>query len=327
LKAVLRLPMLFALLGLSLSLSAAPDAVTLLQNGRANEALQVLNAQVRDHPNDARAYNLMCRSYYEVEQWPEAIRAAEKSLMLDSQNSEYHQWLARSDGRKAESAGVFAAISLVRKVKAEFEKAVALDPAGKNLSARADLAEFYIEAPFIMGGDKAKARRLADFVMNHDPALAHYIRGELTEKQNAKGEAEREYKAAVEASGNQAHYWVMLAAFYRRSGRLDEMQATVARSLSAPQKDGLALFDGAQVLLAGGRNFPEATRMFREYLAGNDLAEDGPALEAHYLLGLLLEKQGDPKSAAGEYRAALALGSNYRPAQDALARVVGCARC
>lgn len=320
-KVVFPLVILFSVLGFSVAASALPDATALLQSGRANEALELLDAQIRNNPNDARAYNLLCRVYYQIEQWPDAIRAAEKSVALAPQDSEYHQWLARSYGRKAESAGVFAALSLVRKVKNEFEKAVALDPEGKNLSVRADMAEFYIEAPFFMGGDKAKARRMADFVMDLDPALAHYIRAEIEEKQNARGQAESEYKAAIQASGEQAHYWIMLAAFYRRAGRLDEMQATIAKSLSAPRQDGLPVFDGAQVLFVGGRNFPEAIRMFRQYVSDGHVGEDDPLFQAHYLLGQLLEKQGDTKAAAGEYHAALAMASNYRLAQDALARM------
>jgi tetratricopeptide (TPR) repeat protein len=313
--------LLFALLAFPLAASAGPDAALLLQNGRANEALQVLNSQVQNNPNDARAYNLICRVYFQLEHWDDAIHAAERSVALDSQESEYHQWLARAYGRKAEAAGAVTALTLVRKVKAEFEKAVALDQAGKNLSARADLAEFYIDAPYIMGGDKTKAKHLADFIMNQDPALAHYVRGQLEEKQNAKEHAEEEYKAAIEASGNRAHYWVMLATFYRRSGRLDEMEAAIAKSLSAPRKDGIPLFDGASALLTAGRNFQGAIRMLRQYLSLDDPAEDGPAFQAHYFLGLLLEKQRDLKAAAGEYRAALALASEYRPAQEALARV------
>jgi tetratricopeptide (TPR) repeat protein len=153
---------------LSLSALAAPDAMSLLQNGKADQALQVLNSQVQRNPNDAEAYNLMGRVYFQLEQWDDAIRVAEKSVALAPGNSEYHQWLGRIYGEKAETVGkvhFVSAISLVRKVKAEFEKAVALDPDGKNLSARSDLAEFYTEAPSIMGGDKAKAKALAESMM------------------------------------------------------------------------------------------------------------------------------------------------------------------
>ena len=304
-----------------LASATEPDAVSLLQNGRANQALQVLNARIQKDANDAQAYNLMARVYFQLEQWDDAIHAAEKSVVLAPQVSEYHQWLARACGEKAEAAGPVSAFSLVRRVKSEFEKAVALDPDGKNLSARVDLAEFYIEAPYVMGGDKGKARHIADFISQHDPALSHYILAKLEEKQNARNRAENEYQAAIEASGNMAKYWVMLGSFYRRVGRADDMESAVNKSLKAKQDEGVSLFDGATLLMNGGRNFPQAMQMLRRYLSLDDPAEDGPAFQAHYFLGVLLEKQGDAKAAVAEYRAALALASDYKRAQEALARL------
>lgn len=312
------------LLTLSVPGVAGPDAMSLLQNGRADQALQVLNSQIQANPNDARAYNLMGRVYYQLEHWDDAIRAAEKSVALAPDVSEYHQWLGRIYGEKAETIGkvhFISAISLVRKVKAEFERALTLDPDAKNLSARADLAEFYTEAPSIMGGDKAKAKTLAEFVLKLDPALGHSMLGRIHEKQGAKDHAEQEYKAAIEASNNLARYWISLGSFYRRAGRFDEMQSAVNKALTARREAGIALFDGASLLMNGGRDFPQAIKMFRQYLGPDDPAEDGPAFQAHYLLGSLLEKQGDVKAAAEEYRAALALASEYKPAQDALARL------
>ena len=315
---------LLALLVFSIPLVAEQDPAALVRDGKADQAIRVLNAQIQKNPNDALAYNLLGRVYFQLEHWDDAIHAEEKSVALSGQTSEYHQWLGRAYGKKADTVGKLhpiSAISLVRKVKAEFEKAVALDEAGKNLSARADLVEFYSEAPSIMGGDKTKARHLADFIVARDPALGHSLYGMLQEKQNARDKAEQEYKAAIQSSNNLAHYWITLASFYRRVGRLEDMQVAIDKSLTARREEGISLFDGASMLMTAGRNFPAAIKMFRSYLSLEDPAEDGPAFQAHYFLGSLLEKQGDLKAAAAEYRAALALASDYKPAQDALARL------
>src|SRR5205807_6851443 len=98
-------------------------------------------------------------------------------------------------------------------------------------------------------GDKAKARKLAEAVMQHNPALAHYMLGRLEEKHGTKDKAEAEYKAAIEASGNLAAYWVDLAAFYRRSGRLNDMEAAVNKSQAARLEAAIPLFDAATLLL------------------------------------------------------------------------------
>jgi tetratricopeptide (TPR) repeat protein len=290
----------------------------LVRTGRAEEALRILNAEVHSHPQDAAAYNLLSRTYYQLEIWDTALRMSEKSVALDPKNSLYQQWLGRTAGRKAENSNPFTAFGLARRVKVAFEKSVALDP--NNIAARADLAEYYLEAPAFLGGDKGKARQQGDAVLPQDPGLANYIYARVEEKQGS-GRAEEQYKKAIAASGNAARYWVELAYYYRRAGRPQDMELALTQSRSAAHHDGMAAFDGAFVLLRTGRSYPAAVQMMRQYLSGDDLSEDGPAFRAQYLLGELLEKQGDPQGAAQEFRSALALAPQFRPARDALARV------
>jgi len=298
--------------------AADTEASSLLKAGKADEALRVLHATIAHSPDDARAYNLLCRVYFQLELWDDSVRMAEKAVALDPQNSSYHLWLGRAMGRKAEGANPFTAFNLARKVKSEFERAVALD--GNNLRARSDLSEFYVEAPAILGGDKKKARQQADFVARHDPALGSYISARVDEKLGT-GRAETEYKKAVAASSEPSHYWVELAHFYRRTGRFNEMEYAVNQSLATAHEGEVTEFDAASLLLHAGRNFPGAIQMLRRYVAKDDPAEEGPAFQAHYLLGILLERQSRKKEAAAEFQAALDLASQYRPARDALARV------
>ena len=296
----------------------APPPEALLKTGRADEALRALNAEVQTHPNNAAAFNLLSRLYYQLEIWDTALRMAEKSVALDPRNSLYQQWLGRAAGRKAENSNPFTAFGLARRVKVAFERAVALDPG--NIGARADLAEYYLEAPAFLGGDRNKARQQGDAILPQEPGLANYIYARVEEKQGS-GRAEEQYKKAIAASGNAARYWVELAYYYRRAGRPQEMEWALNQSLTATQHDGMPAFDGAFILLRSGRNFPGAVHMLRQYLSGEDLSEEGPAFRAQYLLGELLEKQGDRQGASEEFRSALALAPQFRPARDALARV------
>jgi tetratricopeptide (TPR) repeat protein len=312
---------LFAIL-ISFVIGAAAGADTdpeaLLRSGRPAEALQVLNTTLEQSPNDARAYNLLCRVYVQLEIWENAVRMAEKSVVLDPGNSTYHLWLGRAMGRKAEESNSFTAFNLARKVRAEFERAVALD-AG-NLPARSDLSEYYLEAPGFLGGDKTKAKQQADYVAKHDLALATYMYARVEEKQGNTG-AEAAYKKAIAASSNPSHYWVELAHFYRRAGRFADMEAAVTQSLATARPGEVTEFDSASLLLNAGRNFAGAAQMLRHYISQNEASEDGPVFKAHYLLGLLLEKQGQKKEAAAEFMAASNLAPQYKPARDALAHV------
>ncbi len=81
-----------------------------------------------------------------------------------------------------------------------------------------------------------------------------------------------------------------------------------------------ALMDGASVLLRTGRDYALGVRLLHRYLSSPP-AEAAPVFKVHYLLGQLLEKQGDRQAAAEEYRASLGLAHNFTRAQDALKRV------
>lgn len=81
-----------------------------------------------------------------------------------------------------------------------------------------------------------------------------------------------------------------------------------------------SLMDAAGLLLRTSRNPALAVRLLRRYFSLGPV-EEGPAFKAHDLLGQLLEKQGDQRAAAGEYRAALALFHGYAPAEEDLKRV------
>lgn len=297
---------------------ADPDPEALVKAGQADQALHVLHGELQSHPDNAAAYNLLSRVYFQLEQWDMAVRMAEKSVALEPRNSLYHQWLGRAAGRKAENSNPFTAFGLARRVKVEFERAVALD--GRNFSARSDLTEYYLEAPGFLGGDKNKARAQADAVAAHDPALAQYLYAKVEEKQGS-GRAEELYKKAIAASDNAAQYWIELAYYYRRAGRPQDMQSAIASARTAAHHDGMPAYDGAFLLLRTGHNFPSAIEMLRRYLDGSDLSEDGPSFHAHYLLGELLEKQGDYQRAIEEFRAAQTLAPQFRPARDALAHI------
>jgi tetratricopeptide (TPR) repeat protein len=297
---------------------ADADPVALLKAGRADQALHALNITIAHNPKDARAYHLLSRVYFQLELWDNSMHMAEKAVALDPQNSSYHLWLGRAIGRKAEEANPFTAFGLARKVKSEFERAVALD-AG-NLPARSDLSDFYLEAPGILGGDKNKAKQQADYVAKRDPALASYMYARVAEKQGDTG-AEAGYKKAIAASSAPGHYWIELAHFYRRANRLGDMESALNQSVAAARPGDFTEYDAAILLLHSGRNYAGAAQMLRHYVSQEDPAEDGPAFRAHYLLGIVLEKQGKKKEAAAEFQTALNMASLYRPAQDALARV------
>jgi tetratricopeptide (TPR) repeat protein len=313
----LRLIGLLSLL-LALPFAAAQTPQDLLSTGHVDQALQTLEQQIQTAPT-AEAYNLLCRAHFELGAWDAGIPACEKAVALEPNSGLYHLWLGRIYGEKADRAGFLTAAGLAKKVRAEFERAVELSP--NNWEARTDLAEFYLEAPAIVGGGKDKAREQAALLAPLNPAMAHWVIGRIAERNKDNAAAEREYRAAIEASHGGARAWVNLAGFYRHANRFDDMEQALRAMESSPLDRPAALVDGASILLRAGRDYPMAIRLVRRYIGSPTTAEEAPVFKARCLLGELFEKQGDRPAAAEEFRASLALAHNYRQAQEGLNRV------
>jgi tetratricopeptide (TPR) repeat protein len=301
-------------------LAAADDsAPALLAAGRADDAITSLHSKINTSPNDAPSHNLLCRAYFSTGDWDRGIPACEKAVALDPNNSRYHMWLGRIYGEKADAVNFMSAASLAGKVRTEFEAAVRLDP--NNVDARSDLGEFYLEAPGIVGGGRDKAEAQIQQLAALDPAKADYLKGRLAEKKKDSATAEREYRAAIEASHGSALTWFNLALFFRHQQRWNEMEDAIQHAVSAQVDRPEIIMESGEILLRSGRNFPAAVQYLRRYLALNSKVEEAPAFKAHYLLGTALEKQGDKQGAAQEYRAALSLAKNFSRAQEALDRL------
>lgn len=297
------------------SAASAQAPATLIAQGKVDDAIEALQRRINAVPNDAEAHNLLCRAYFSLGEWDKGIPSCEQAISLDPQNGLYHLWLGRIYGEKADSVNPFSAMNLAGKVRNQFEAAAQLSP--KNVDAHTDLAEFYVEAPGIVGGGTDKAEAQARLLEDLDPAKAHWVRGRLAQKKKDMATAEKEFRAAIDASKGGALAWFNLALFYRKNQQWDQMEQTIAKAVAAPLDRPEVVMESGDVLLRAGRNFSLATQLLRRYLAGNTV-EEGPAFRAHYLLGSLLEKQGDSAAAAQEYRAALALAKNYSKAREAL---------
>jgi tetratricopeptide (TPR) repeat protein len=301
--------------------ATAQSAKQLLVSGRVDEAISTLQQQTGQSPqasHEAEDHNLLCRAYFMVEDWDHGISECERAVALAPNNSDYHLWLGRAYGEKADRSKFISAAGLAKKVRAEFERAVQLDP--QNWEARADLAEFYIEAPPIVGGGKEKAQAQAAALASLNPAIGYYVSGRIAEKNKDNSAAEAEYRAAIGASQGGAHAWLNLALFYRHQNRLDDMEQALRTMESRPPDQPESLMDGGAILLRTGRDSKLGVELVRKYLSAPTV-EQGPAFKAHYLLGELLEKQGDRQGAAEQYRAALNLAHEYKKADEALKRI------
>jgi len=288
-----------------------------LQAGNADVAITQLDSVLKADPNNARAYNLLCRVEYTLKEFDQAAGHCEKAVSLDPQNAEYHHWLGRATGERASRASFLNAYSLAKKTRSEFETAIKLDP--RDADALSDLGEFYKEAPGVVGGGIDKAQAIAKQLDSVDPARAHYLRAIIAEKNNDFATAEQELKAALTGASHPAFQWMSLASFYRHQSRWDEMEAAIKNGEAAAAHDrraAVALSNGASVLARANRQPDVAIRLYQAYLASPDKTEEAPAFDVMVRLATLLSQTGDQAGAQREKADALAVAHAYKPAQE-----------
>lgn len=287
-----------------------------LQAGEADKALTLLNALARPG-GPAEAYNLRCRVEFTLEQWDRAASDCEQAVKMDGENSGDHMWLGRALGEKASRASFLSAYSLGKRVRGEFEEAVRLNP--RNVEALADLGEFYYSAPGVVGGGVQKAEGVAAQLDRIDPVRAHELRAHIAMEKKDSGTAERELKEMIAVSAHPAFEWMKLASFYRHGERWTEMESAIRSGESAAGRDkraGVALYNGASILMKTNRDPARAAGMLEAYLAGSVKTEEAPAFVAYTKLARLKEQLGDTAAASRDRAAALALAHDYKPALD-----------
>jgi tetratricopeptide (TPR) repeat protein len=285
--------------------------------GQADDAIKRLRQILGSNNQNGEAHNLYCRVSLQLDAWDDAVDHCERAVNISQDNSSYHLWLGRAYGAKAERASMFSAYGLARKLKAEFENAVRLDP--RNAEALSDLGEFYVSAPAVVGGGISKAEALAPKLEAVDAIRGHELRAQIADSDKNYALAETELKAAISASRNPADEWMGLASFYRKHERWDEMVQAIKTGLAADKAHTVAQVDGASTLIRTQRELQMAAQMLRDYITSSQKSEDAPAFRVHVELGKLLAKQGDQPGAKREFQAALALAHDYKPAASQLA--------
>ena len=155
--------LLFSIIGIAGALPANQDAIPpviepLYASASYSRAAEELQAAVGRTPKDAFLYYWLGRCYFEVRHFDLSISSWESAIGLDSARSEYHDWLGRAYGRKAEEdshSKIASALSMARRTHHQFEVAVQLD--ATNVDVQRDLIAFMASAPSNLGGGEERA--------------------------------------------------------------------------------------------------------------------------------------------------------------------------
>lgn len=248
-----------------------------------------------------------------------AVTYLEKAVSLNPRSSEYYDWLGKAYGTQAQQASKFKQMSLAKKTKSAWEKAVALDP--ENIEARQDIIMYYLQAPGFMGGSKTKAREQALEIKKRSAFRGALNMASVCAEMRDQTCAETELKSAITNFPDSSAGYRALTELYVSAKQYDRAFATIGMRLLAKPADPVALYSYGRTASISGQNLERGEQALRAYIAAP--LSSPPVANAHYRLGLILEKRGDKEGAKREYRAAVQLNPHYDEAKKALRAVGG----
>jgi tetratricopeptide (TPR) repeat protein len=283
-------------------------------------AIASLSATAGAQTNEAQAHY---ESGASASQRGEPERAAaefEKAIALRPSVAQYHDRLGNAYSQMALSAGMFERVSLAKKAKAEWERAVQLDP--DLISARQTLIEFHLMAPAMMGGSDGEAKRQAAEIRRRDAIAGYSAMARIHTAADRDDLARHEYDEMLKAHGQSPRarylygvYLMLTAKDYRKAA------AAFESALKLDPAYMPAYFQLGHVAALAGESFPRGEEALKKYLGYRPKDDEPSTARAHYWLGGIYEKQHRVREARASYTASLAINATQKDVREALKRV------
>jgi tetratricopeptide (TPR) repeat protein len=298
-------------------LRAAHEA---FEAGDYTKAAQLLRAASEENPRDGEIQFLLAKTYYESQEHDAAIASAEKAVAINPQSSLYHEWLGKAYGEKAGHAAMFSALSLAKKARKEFARAVELDE--RNLSAYQALIEFDCSAPGIAGGGEDKARPEIARVAALDAAEGHYAEGNCRRQKKDYAVADAEFAKALELHPKSVELLYDIGDHAMKHSQPQVLAMVAEQGEAIAPADPRAEFYRAVGWILQKEQPDDCERLLRDYLRRAPLRSTfPPPWRAHEWLGRLYENQQKSQAAIQEYEASLKLDAKNKNAREALKRL------
>jgi len=242
------------------------------ETGNYSMALTTVTAALSAAPQNPSLHYWALRSYYELRDYDHAVTHGETAVKLDPQNAEYSRWLGRAYGGKAEESRSFF---IARKVKQAFEAAVHLAPT--SIPARRDLMEFLAEAPWIVGGDKRKAKEQVDVISKIDPVEGHLAQGAYLAADKKWKEAEAEYAAVLDVRAHSLESYLEAAQFFADRKDAHQIDRAIEAARRINSRDPRLDYFSAVSLILRRNELPTAEKLLQSYVSNVPQRSDYPS--------------------------------------------------
>lgn len=294
------------------------EAVNLYDHGKYQQALQILS-QKNTSQDDGEVRLWLGKAHLKLRKWDDAIRELQEAARIDPSNGKYHHWLGRAYGEKALHVSFLSSSGWARKVAQEFETAVELSP--RNMEARFDLLQFYLEAPGMLGGGKHKAGAEAKEIAAIDPMQGYRARAMVYEQDKKWAEARQQLTQATTEFPNDAVAFTNLADFLLDRRDYAGAESSAGKALELDRGNTKAQFIQSAAAVGLIRDLPAAQKSLSE-LTARPLGDSDPGFEdVYYWLGRAYQEDGKSSEARQAFQTALKFDPEHKAAQTALSHI------
>jgi Tfp pilus assembly protein PilF len=191
---------------------------------------------------------------------------------------------------------------LAPKVKNAFKRAVELNP--KLVPARIGLAQYYLMAPSIMGGDEDQGWRELDEIVKQDELQGRLMKARFYERYKKPAEAEKEWKTLTSLKSKDWRVWKEYGYFHMRAKRPAEAVICFQKYVELRPDTADSYESLAEALLENGKPDQAIVQLRKS------LEIDKNFTAAIYYLGEAYQAKGQKKEAKEMYQRVLDDKSN-----------------
>ncbi|MBT8386504.1 MAG: tetratricopeptide repeat protein [Ignavibacteria bacterium] len=222
----------------STNVSELEKGINLFNQEKYDSAKEIFENILEDNDEMAEAHYYLGQCLLELGDLDEAIEHCEKAVELDDNNAEYHFELGVMYAEDARDASIFRAPFIAGDIKKQFERTIELDP--NHLQGRIGLAQFYLQAPGIAGGDIDKAFEQAKIVATMDEMQGGFLLSRIYIQKEDFNKAEAQLKKLEAKFGEDPEFYYFYNAygyFLLSQDRVDEAIEKFKKQVSlAPEE-------------------------------------------------------------------------------------------
>lgn len=328
----------------------------MVELGHDLQAKAVLTPMVEADPSNAEAILLLSKTLFGLGDLDGALKYAEQAIALNADSADAHVQMGDVLGRMAEKAPIFKQLGLARRAKKELDAGVALDP--RNVDGLMGVMMYLFSAPSFLGGDKGKAREVAERIAAIDPVHGWLAKAAMArEQKDSAAELDFSLRAVAadpanfDAQAGLAQYyvdhqtgfdkleetaceileidparpegWRYLAEVRVASFCWTELQELLEQAGQFNSDDLSPYYAAAAAMIRRDERLDAAKEYLAKYLSQ---PVDGSAPShamAHWQLATVLEKEQHPDDAVAELEAALRDDPTFPEAKKDLKRLRG----